>query len=88
MSHLGAEMPLLLEKEDINGLEIRHLPGKLNPLADFVSRTHAPQPEPMPDELVGVRIREVVVPSSGPPFLLPPASLRPDLWVGGIEEVV
>ena len=73
---------------DIITPEVRHLPGKLNVCADHASRIYAPpaNQEPVPEELAGVRIRDVVVPSAGRPFLLPTASLRPDLWSGRVED--
>ena len=46
------------------------------------------KPGTVPEELTGVRIRDVAVPSAGRPFLLPTASLRPDLWSGSVEDEV
>ena len=88
MNHLAAELALMMELHDIVTPEVRHLPGKLNVCADHTSRIYAPpeNQEPVPPELTGVRIRDVVVPSAGRPFLLPTASLRPDLWSGSVED--
>ena len=88
MNHLAAELALMMELHDIVTPEVRHLPGKLNVCADHTSRIYAPleNQEPVPFELAGVRIRDVVVPPEGRPFLLPSASLRPDLWSGSVED--
>ena len=90
MNHLSVELALMTEINDIVTPEMRHLPGKLNVCADYASRIHAPaaNQEPVPEELTGVRIRDVAVPTGGRPFLLPTASLRPDLWSGSVEEEV
>ena len=86
MSHLSAELALMMELNDIIMPEVCNLPGKLNVCADHACRIYAPpaNQEPVPDELAGVRIRDVAVP--GRPFLLPTASLRPDLWSGSVED--
>ena len=88
MNHLSAALALMMELIDIVMPEMRHVPGKLNTCADYASRTHAPaaNQEPLPEELTGVRIRDVAVPEAGRPFLLPTASLRPDLWPGSVED--
>ena len=88
MNHLSAELALMMEVNAILTPELRHLPGKLNVCADYASRIYAPaaNQEPLPEELTGVRIRDVAVPNEGRPFLHPTASLRPDLWSGGVED--
>ena len=80
----------MMEVNDIVTPEMRHLPGKLNVCADYASRIYAPpaNQEPLPDELAGVHIRDVAVPNEGRPFLLPTASLRPDLCSGSVEDEV
>ena len=88
MNHLSAKLAFMIELNDIITPEVRHVPGKLNVCADHASRIYAPpaNQEPVPEELAGVRIRDVAVPTAGRPFLLPTASLRPDLWSGSVED--
>ena len=66
LNHPSAELALMMEVNDIIAPEMRHLPGKLNVCADHASRIHAQSAnqEPLPDELTGVRIRDVAVPTA------------------------
>ena len=79
MNFIGAEISLLLEREDVADLEGEHLPGKLNVCADFLSRMMMVKPPPKPAGLEEVRIRSVEKPFA---FLLKGSGpgLRPDLW--------
>ena len=80
LNHLGAEISLLLETEDAVDPISDHLPGKMNGLADFYSRLHAPSPEPEPAGLRGVKVRSLVVGTEGRGFVLPTAAQHPELW--------
>ena len=83
MNHLGGELGLLLEIHDVPEPVSAHLPGKLNDAADFLSRFHAPAIPPPPPSMLGVTPKSILRGGDGWKYLLPTASQRPDLWVGG-----
>ena len=82
LNHLGSEPSLRLEIHDVVDPKSAHVPGKLNDLADFLSRTAAPEIPAMPRALGGVKIRELKK-DRGRGYLLPTAARRPELWVAG-----
>ena len=82
LNHLGSELSLHLEIHDVVDPKSAHVPGKLNDLADFLSRLSAPEVPAMPEGLRGVKPRELKE-DRGRGYLLPTAAQRPELWVAG-----
>ena len=81
MNFLGAEIALMLEREDCAELVVSHVPGKLNQCADYLSRLMMPlkdQPA-RPGSLGESKIKEVL---RRRPFALAGKGPghRPDLW--------
>ena len=81
MNFLGAEMSLMLEREDCAEMVVSHVPGKLNQCADYLSRLMMPlkdQP-PKPSSLGETKVKEVLLRR---PFALAGfgPGPRPDLW--------
>ena len=54
LNYLAAEMALLLEKLQVGDLELSHVPGKMNVLADWLSRPETRGA--MPSQLQGVKL--------------------------------
>ena len=54
LNYLAAEMALLLEKLQVGDLELSHVPGKMNVLADWLSRPESRGA--MPSQLQGVKL--------------------------------
>ena len=86
MNHLGAEVSITLEIEDMIDPTSAHLPGKVNDIADFFSRVWAPQKPPKPAGIDRVKLRTVERSDRGRGYALPTAAQRPELWAGGLEE--
>ena len=78
LNHMGAEMSILLEVWDVDEPVGRHLPGKLNDLADYYSRLQAPNCPAEPAAAKGLKVRTVVR-ARGRGFVLPSAGLDPPL---------
>ena len=57
LNHLAAETSLLVESLDMADPEATHLPGKLNDLADYLSRLSAPVVPPKPQGLGELKVR-------------------------------
>ena len=85
LNHLGAETSLMLESLDMADPEASHLPGKLNDVADYLSRLSAPEVPPKPMELGGLKVR-ILAGEDVLRFVLPTATERPDLWVARPDE--
>ena len=87
LNHMGAEMSILLEVWDVDEPVGHHLPGKLNDLADFLSRLAAPARQPEPLGFEGLKVREVVRRSlGGRGHVLPTPAQEPTLWVWRADE--
>ena len=81
MNFLGAEIALMLEREDCAEMIVSHVPGKLNQCADYLSRLMMPlkdQP-PKPGSLGESKVKKVLLRR---PFALGGfgPGPRPDLW--------
>jgi len=80
MNYIGAELSLLLEREDCADVEGSHIPGKLNVCADFLSRMMMPGGAPSrPSALGESKVKEV---KKRRPFSLQGTGPgpRPELW--------
>ena len=87
MSHLGAEMAILLEVWDVDEPEGRHLPGRLNELADWLSRTASAEKPERPAGLAGLKVRELVRRGqAGRGYVLATPTQEPALWAWHSEE--
>ena len=87
MNHLGAELAILLEAWDVDEPEGRHLPGKMNEVADFLSRTSASDKPATPACLAGLKIREVGRRGvAGRGYVLATPSQEPGLWAWHLDE--
>ena len=87
MNHLGAELAILLESWDVDEPEGMHLPGKLNELADFLSRSSAPEKPGTPAGLSGMKIREVGRREvAGRGYVLATPSQEPGLWAWHLDD--
>ena len=59
LNFLAAEFGLRLEWSDVRALELEHIPGALNEVADALSRLSGPDPPAAPELLKGVKQRQV-----------------------------
>ena len=59
MNLLGAELALLLEREDCADVEGSHIPGKLNVCADYLSRMMLKEIPKKPQALGETKVREI-----------------------------
>ena len=84
-NHLGAETSLMLESLDMAVLEASRLPGKLNDVADYLSRLSAPEVLPEPKGLGDLKVRTLAE-TDVVRLVLPTASERPDLWVARPDQ--
>ena len=85
LNHLGAETSLMLESLDMADPEATHLPGKLNDLADYLSRLSAPVVPPKAKGLGDLKMRTLAE-KDVLRFVLPTAAERPDLWAARPDE--
>jgi len=80
-------MSIHLEVWDVDEPVGHHLPGKLNDLADLLSRQAAPARVPEPKGLTGTKVREVVRKGlAGRGYVLPTPAQEPSLWAWRSEE--
>ena len=81
LNFLGAEVALLLEQAQVEGLGTTHVPGVLNELADWLSRVHAPGPHVwvLPEVLHHAKLR-VPTPRGDNFYKFPVPGKNPSLW--------
>jgi hypothetical protein len=82
LNFIGAELALELERLDAAELDLTHLPGAWNTVADHLSRRFAPgadQNTVFPDALKHAKQRTVPL-RTETWYRLPPPAIRPELW--------
>eukprot|EP00435_Cladocopium_sp_Y103_P029227 s2680_g7.t1 len=79
INFLGAILGILLESAKIEDIQLVHIPGVANKVADYLSRPSKQRNGPRPPELGEVQISECEPRGDGY-YSLPPPGRRPELW--------